>query len=758
MQKLTCLFLFLHLVAALHAQKALRAELRPYNGRATIFINDKPEAPFLYALTDVPGGRWSWEEIPQHNLRQFYADGVRLFQVDLFLEHCWMPDGSLDLGLARRQVRGVLDACPDAAVMIRLHVNAPRWWQTQHPEEWAAYDGVEPSPDVNGSLQRLLEADPRNGQRVSLASERWAREAGYQVARFCKKFSRTREGRAVFAIQVAGGIYGEWHQWGFLKWEADVSQAMTRHFGNWLRERYGNDSALQKAWNLPQASFDSIRVPDTRQRAVLSGGYFRDPAYDQPVVDYYRCQHELAADRILFFCKQVKDNWKRPVITGAFYGYFFSCFNRQAAGGHLEAGRVLRSPHIDFLAGPQAYLPEAAKAGEPYRSRGLLASVRAHGKLWLDEMDQQPRRAFQYPGGVFDNTARYQKTVSENTALLRRNLLFAAHQGMGLWLYDFGPAGMDLNPDNERSTQHGVTGYWDNPAYHQTIREVKKLYDEQLHQPYRPEADVLLVYDTEVNYHTPSTLSYPDSVSLQLIDYASLALYYAGAAFDVAYLDDLSRLDLAPYRLVIFANTFLLDARERSIIRQQALRDGRHVLWCHAPGYLAGGRPGLPEMEAATGLRFDTLPARRGASVRLELPADTLEEKIWGLTRPLFALADSTVRPLGRYTPGGQIAAGSRSFPTYTAWYTAAPPLDYRFWQYLLDQAGCRVYNRDKNVVYAGAGMLTFHTKNGGACRLQLRNGRQVALNLPAEATTVVLDSQTGAVLLPKMLSKPAAD
>ena len=63
--------------------------------------------------------------------------------------------------------------------------------------------------------------------RVSLASERWLRETGDVVARFCRDFAATPEGNALVGIQVASGVYGEWHYWGFTDHEVDAGSAMT---------------------------------------------------------------------------------------------------------------------------------------------------------------------------------------------------------------------------------------------------------------------------------------------------------------------------------------------------------------------------------------------------------------------------------------------------------------------------------------------------------------------------------------------------
>ena len=97
------------------------ATVESRHGRAVLLLNGQPTAPMIYALTDCPGGRFTWEEVPQRNLRLFAENGCRLFQADLWLEWLLGPDDALDVTLAQRQVRGILDACPDAAVMLRVH-------------------------------------------------------------------------------------------------------------------------------------------------------------------------------------------------------------------------------------------------------------------------------------------------------------------------------------------------------------------------------------------------------------------------------------------------------------------------------------------------------------------------------------------------------------------------------------------------------------------------------------------------------------
>jgi hypothetical protein len=78
-------------------------KVKMYNGRPAVFLNGAPEYPMIYALTDVPGGRWTWEELPRYNLQNFCSRGVRLVQVDLAFDHVWKADGSIDTDTAQKQ-------------------------------------------------------------------------------------------------------------------------------------------------------------------------------------------------------------------------------------------------------------------------------------------------------------------------------------------------------------------------------------------------------------------------------------------------------------------------------------------------------------------------------------------------------------------------------------------------------------------------------------------------------------------------------
>ena len=132
------LSLALSISVPLHAQSPApkAGEIKPYQGRPTIHVNGTPMTPDIYALTHATGARWSWEEVPQHNIKNFYNIGFRLFQLDFWLSEIWPKNGEpLDVSLAQKQIRGVLDVAPDACIILRVHTDAPYWWNEQHREE-----------------------------------------------------------------------------------------------------------------------------------------------------------------------------------------------------------------------------------------------------------------------------------------------------------------------------------------------------------------------------------------------------------------------------------------------------------------------------------------------------------------------------------------------------------------------------------------------------------------------------------------------
>ncbi|GAB3316963.1 hypothetical protein GCM10027299_07830 [Larkinella ripae] len=711
---------------SLCAQLPRSAEVKPHNGRPTLFVDGNPQTPAFYALTHAYGGRWSWEEVPARNLNNFCQIGFRLFQVDLWLEDLWAENrDSLDMRRARRQVRGVLDQCPDAGVVVRIHVNAPFWWNKKHPEECTQYADTPVDTTLQaGPPYHNEEHDIHAGLRASLASARWKTEAGEKLVEFCQKLAKTPEGNAVIGMHVAGGIYGEWHYWGFIEHDPDTGPAMTAYFRDWLRTKYKTARNLQKAWKTPAFTFDNATVPNVAERLQTQDGFFKDPAQEQRTIDYFTAQQQVVADDAIHFCRLVKTNWPRPLVTGIFYGYLHMTFNRQTVGGHLFIRQILDSPYIDYLSAPQTYWPDSRKAGGSGNSRGLIESTLLHNKLWFDEIDN----GYLHAKTDYDNiryTERYDTTYA---SIIRRCALLPLMRGIGFWFYDFG-------------TQKSF-GWWDNPRYLARMKAEKAVFDQRLTVPYRSEADVLYVWSQDVFYYLKSA---PLPITVNVLDHAIEQAMRSGVVADQVYDFDLERVNLEQYKAVVFMNVYKLTDAQRRFIREKVAKNGRTLVWNYLTGYTNGDRLDLNFVKALTGLNLERAPVDNAPTVRFLKPEYTY--KFSGPVDPLVVVNDKTAQPLALLDATNQPVIARKENKDFTSVFGGLPLNGTNGFREIFRQAGCHVYNEQNDFTYANSGLILLHTKDGGPRTIRLKTGRSVTIPLE-RGTTLLLDAQTGEVVL----------
>lgn len=705
----------------------LEGSVRQHNGRPTIFINDKAVSPQFYSLTHAYGARWSWEEIPSRNLKNFCLIGFQLFQVDLYFEDIWFQDKEqLDISKAQKQIQGVLDVCPDAAIVIRIHVNAPYWWNEKNREECTEYADAPVDTRSYGPPNDNENGDVEHPLRASLASLKWRKEASDKLVEFCQRLAATPQGNSVFGLHVSCGVYGEWHYWGYPNHDPDTGPAMVAYFKNWLKNKYKTDALLKTAWNDPNISFDKITVPNKLERDTTRDGVFRNPKFERRVIDYYECQQYVVAEDIIHFCSLVKKSWPRPLVVGIFYNYFFMTFSRQAAGGHLQEQMILNSPYIDYLSAPQSYWGGARKPGGSGQSRGLVESANMHNKLWLDEMDQNS-----YKGGPFN--AGFTTTRVQDVGIIRRNLAQAITRGAGYWFYDFGP--------------YRSSGWWDDTLLLSDISKQRKILQEAYEAPFERRADILFVYSNATFYHIKN--KFTPVTSYGLLDQQSLDAYQSGALIDQVYIDDLPQMDLRKYKCIVFSNVFYLSAEQRRFIKQKVARDGRNIVWNYMPGYTNGSENNTRFVREITGMDVsisNDTSAVSFSSAHEDYPL-AKDEITNAHVVPFLQITDKNVVPLARRPRTTEVVVAKKIFSDHTIWYSTYFFSKPEIFRNIFKSSGAHIYGDGNDVFHDDGKLLMIHTKLGGNKKIFLRDGREVLLDLPPESTAY-LNSDTGAVLL----------
>ena len=720
-----------------------------YN-KPSICIDGKPVPPVIYALDDIPGSNANTKQA-QECIENFAKAGINLVACDANLCSGWRRVSDFDPEPVSAEILSVLDANPNAKVMVRLHVNAPYWWHRDHPEECVIYrnpDGDKPGID-DGEPDRLIRNDAKEHMRVSYASKLWIKEACEKIRLLLEHIKSMPHGDSLMAIQIAGGINGEWHQWG-----TDVSKPMVEYFKEYLKEKYNTNENLQKAWNNSDVTFDTAEFrPETFRPG--DDGYYRDPQKQQDTIDSQESFQLAAPEAILEFCKAVKSVMPN-ILCGVFYGYYLGTgTDIMPINGHLKVDKLYEADDlVDFLCGPFCYLDNRLPNGVPVQ-RALVESNRLRNMLWLTEMDQAPEGTMLYLGG---DTGKMDKTVS----ILKRNTLQLLLAGEGFWYYDHRlvtSAPSEYSYNNVIYHIYRNSGWWNTPALMSEIAKIQRLAEKINEKEYKPEADILIVYATDSYYYKAQTCEADKQVRKkhkrnihELISYnLHESLLRCGVVFDCIYEHELDICNINRYKCVIFANMNMLTPKRREEIKE--ITKNTLAVYLEAHGYCDGKTISLENISASTGMNIVKNQGAKSISMSgsNEHIADIPEE-----FTPVFAVDDENAEEIAVYN-NGKSAAAKVGNEVFVALPTLLKPLAEK----IIDMAKAHRWVDSGDPVIAGHGYVAINCQGEGKRIVHLKNGKNIEIEtkkLHGEQhfsdkiveidrsgyDTIVLDAETG--------------
>ena len=713
------------------ADSPLLAQVKSHNGAPTLFLNGRPTFPGIFWVSGPEPDRWDYAEQARRNA----GAGIHIYAFDVGKGREWIgpatdPAHPFDFSTIEARFGRILEADPEALFHLRIYLEAGHgdWWEKAYPEEC-----------------EITSEGKRNG--MSFASKAWRDQVKEFLRAYADHFRQIGLSEHVLAYQVGTGHTGEWVKGeSSMYWPCgDYSDPMRRHFRFWLRSKYGDSArSLQSAWALPSVTFDSAEVPSAEAQLDAKRYTFRDPRQEQNVIDYYECLAELCADCLIDFCKTAKEATSGTKLAGAFYGYvldlawnggFFrerpdSDYSTYQRSGHLGLGKVLRSPHVDFLVSPYSYGFRGIGGDGP--SMLPSESVRLHGKLCLIEDDTRTHSDFQDPN--YGQAAN----LSESVAILRRNFVGVVSRGQGIWW-----ATWKMDTIKE-------------PAFLPLLKAFKKLGTFALSLDRRPASEVAVFVDDASFFYQ----SVKSSLDIPLIFQQRLwGLPRLGAPVDVYLLQDLLEGSLPSYRLYIFLNAFSLDEQRRAALKREIRRNNRTALWIYAPG-LIKDELSLDNMTDLTGFRFGRGEQPWGPLVHITdfghpITADLNQDLFWGTNAklaPLFHIDDSEARVLGQvvYSQGNcKPGFAVKALPEWTSVYSAAPNLPASVLRGVARFAGVHIYSDAGDVLHASRHLLGVHTVGGGKRTFILPRPVEVVHDL-FEDETITKNTTAFEVTLPR--------
>ena len=513
----------------------LTACIKDDNGSPTMFINDKPVAPMMFYgyAWDLPGNP-NCEFAKQAELAK--NAGIHLYTFPINFQGIF-GDGITYWDTVDSIFTAVTNLDNEAMMIPRFYIYPSQWYMTANP-------------DIH------MEFSDGSKSRICLASEKWRTymqaRVGDFVAHCEEKFGNNIIGYHLTLMET-----GEWFY--ERSWESvfsGYSENMRLGFANWVTNKYHTEAALKTAWNDSGVTFTTITLPTTSERSNSSSAFFRDPATEMKVIDFYEYKNLLVPETIDIMAKAVKDVTSSNKLVVTFYGYVFELSGVPKGPqitGHLATKKLLESPYIDIIAAPISYGNRRPGGISAFMS--AADSVRTAGKLWFNEDDTRTYLSssphFLYP------TLQQTQWAHDNSfaRILSRR--------MGCWYMDLFNEGW-LNS----------TGLWQN------ISKLQSIYEGQLgvKSPWNPEVAVII--DERSTYY----LACNNNLTSPLYSVLRTRLYRMGVPFNIYLLEDVLDGTVTLPKVNIFLGAWYLTSSER--VTLHTALSGKAAIWFHGAGYI----------------------------------------------------------------------------------------------------------------------------------------------------------------------------
>ena len=646
--------------------------VHPAQGLARIAVGGAEHLPYFFfvnAETAQDG------ETVDAQIREAAANGIHLFSGVMYLP-LRNAYGDRSFGAIDALVQQVLTADPEGFLLPRLQFVPTNYWARTHDDQMARY------------------ADGSTGD-VSLASTDFWADCVDALDALIAHLSdpSTPGGDRVLGFHLDRG---EW----FYDASAgyDVSLPNQTAFQNWLHAKYQGLHGLRAAWHDASVTWEDAAVPAWPGQA---------PAIkktDTPIyadrregrwVDYAQFSSDLVAEIITALAETVKTVSRGNLIVAVSYGYTLEFAGRNDSG-HLALGKLLESPHIDIIAGPNSYAGRAA--GSPAAFGAPVDSVTLHRKLWLVEDDT---KTFLADAETDDDYNPKIISGADTQAIHQRHFGAALAHGAGVTWMDLWGQGWLNSPD-----------IWRELGF---LRDQANRCD-QIAPAQTPPPDVAVLVDE-------ASLAYlkndADGLGMNLISRTRDLLLRAGGSVGFYLQSDVVRDDFPAAKLYLFLNALRLTTAERQAVREKLQRPGRTLAWLYAAGLFDENGPSSEEAGEVVGMALRRQPWNsRGGSQ----PTDSkhpITERIRGIKRigqeeilnPLFAITDPQATVVAEYAASGAASLATREHKFgWKSVFFGDPYLTTELLRGLYVYAGVPVYDAQDDIVYAGEnGALAIH-------------------------------------------------
>ncbi|MCE5323602.1 beta-galactosidase [bacterium] len=659
----------LSLVIVSSAVAGLTAQVKQTSAGPKLYINGKPTAPAMFYVNYDTSD--NLRDLQYSEIESAAKNGVVI--VSFPVPRYWIQrDDKIDFSETDKKVEETIKHSPNAYLLLRLGVSRPpQWWCDENPEEAMLY---------NNGEQNM----------PSIFSEKWKVDAAKTV-KLMVEHLESKYGDHIIGYHPVGMNTGEWFSYGL--WTGKLGgfeKPAVAGFRAYLKQKYGTDQALQKAWNNPTVTLGTASVATFDERTHLLSGAFRNPETERCVIDYAAFENDTYADVALYMCQAAKEAAPNK-ITALFYGYHYELAavpHGLASSGHLGLDRLLRSPYVDIISSPVSYFDRDAGGGGYFMS--AIDSIQLAGKLWLVEDDT---RTYLAPE-VQDNLPRL-KTAQETYGVLTRNFAHVLTHGCALWW-------MDLYGN----------GRFQGDEIWQTLGKLSATYQAAIPSFKRYSPEIAIIIDQRSQYYADPV----PPVNRTLLAAFRQQFYRIGAPVGLYLLDDLTAGKVPPAKMYIFLDTFRLDDSQLKAIKKYTSTKGCVNLWMYCPGVIDNDKMLPDRVQDVVGIKLKKLQKCSGAISYNSGKFTACDGFISGS----YAVIDPSAKTIAKYAESADVAVASKDMGGYTNVYCGVTALPSYLLRQFAVMAGVHVYSDQSDVVMAGNGFVALAASSNGVKKLSM--------------------------------------
>jgi len=588
------------------------------------------------------------------------------------------------ISLAAFLLARTVEIDPEAQVLFRVVFTSPPNWHTQYPDaKWTMLSGKLAEPSV-------------------------CDDSYWNAAKDClAKFVQAL--RVLPLKDNVLGIHLERGEWFFAEGSGyDNSPAARAAFRRWAEVRYiGDEVALRAAWFDGSAQFSTLSIPEYKEPGKNRDKFVRSSRKERRWVDYHLFLSDWTVLRISDLAYTVKEASQGMFLAGVSYGYTFEWSH--PASGHLSLGKLLRTPEIDFIAGPPSYRSREPGGSAPFPCP--IDSFSLNGKLYISEEDYKTSIGEGYDPDDF------------NPVIKTPQALESVHwRGAGAALaHCAGVSWMDLWGNGWLRTAN----IWSRAS------KIKDLLTLRLASP-QAEPEIAVFIDERA-------LAYlvDESAFQLLVQNLREAVLRSGLSAGFYLLSDLAHRERFPEsKLYIFLNAWDIRSELRAAIKSKLQRDNKVLFWLYAAGQFDSGRDSLERAREVTGIALKPQPfhSKTGTTMlsrRHILCEAFAEQNVVGgaqLEPSYFGIPeDATV--LGEYSQSGlpsflikEFRHADKPENNWTSVFLGEPIVTPAFIRALGQMSGCHIWNYQEDVVHVRPPFLLVHCKGAGPRTITLPN------------------------------------